>query len=206
MRRGAASSVLVAMLAILTVACTTSPSGGAAASCHGARWAVGDSITNESPIGIAGWPNQGVAAGHWTNLGQPGGTAAYLADWTLAQLTACVDEKPELIVFEAGLVDIAAGATAAQVEAIYQRVAAGAGVPVRFIVITPFAEFGRLAQFDPVRQQVNAWLRASGAIDCDPVLADANGWLRPELDVDGQVHLTNAGEQALAACVMAATG
>ena len=108
--------------------------------------------------------------------------------------------------FEAGLVDIAAGDTAAQVEATYQRVSAGAGVPVRFIVITPFTEFGRLAQFDPVRQQVNTWLRASGAIDCDPVLADAHGWLRPEFDADRQVHLNNAGEQALAACVMAATG
>src|SRR3954453_11326604 len=99
----------VALLAL--TGCTTGGGGtdgsgrAIAPTCHGDQWAVGDSITNERSLDIAGWPNQGPAYGQWTNFGDPGATAAWLSSWTISELSMCSGAKPSLVALAAGLND-----------------------------------------------------------------------------------------------------
>jgi lysophospholipase L1-like esterase len=207
--------VAVLLIGISALAGCATPGGGgggssAPPSCEGPQWAVGDSITNESNVGIPGWPNEGTASGHWVNYGVPGAKATILHDWTIAELAKCTGPKPTLIVFEAGLNDIHfGGATAAQVEAIYADLIAHAGVPVRIMTLVPYVQNGPWAVDEPVRDAVNSWIRslpAARRVDCAPVLEGSNGWLNPAYSIDNAVHLTQAGEVALANCVEAVVG
>ena len=105
-------------LVLATAACTTAggtgggggTAGGSAtpSSCHSnPQWAVGDSLT-AGVYGVAGWPNQAPAYGHFASLGFVGYTAEVLEGWTKDQVAACMlDRRPTEIVLAAGINDLA---------------------------------------------------------------------------------------------------
>jgi hypothetical protein len=224
MRRKFMMGVVVLVVACALGSCTSAPSdlgdvggvlGGTAElgvaspavapkGDPGAVCAVGDSITNESHVGIAGWPNVPPVWGTTKNFGVFGATASALAQWSIDNAARCSGG----IFFEAGLNDLAQGATSSELEATYTYLVGHVGVPVHIIAITPYVKGGGWAYLQPERLDVNAWLDTnlgSITIDCTSALATPSGWLRPEFSIDSFVHLTATGEAALANCVYDAT-
>jgi hypothetical protein len=206
---GKVLAVVMLVCALVSGACATgaSESGNPGAlldGCHDqSQWAVGDSVTNEKNIGIAGWPNQGSQYGLWANLGIPGANAASLSTWLQGELATC-QTKPSLIVFEGGINDLARGTSVADLEAIVAQLVSSVGVPIRVMTITPIARNSQVAQVEPQREEFNSWLTSTlhgTALDCNAQLADSDGWLQPALAADLLVHLTSAGEVTLANCI-----
>jgi hypothetical protein len=208
-RKVLAAAVLATVF--VAAACTSGMSSVAVtdsllASCHDQpRWAVGDSVTNEDKLGIPGWPNQGSQYGTWGDLGVPGATAASLSTWLLDTLPTC-DVRPSLIVFEAGINDLDAGATAAELESTVTHLVTSVGVPIRVLAITPLTRDGSLVGVEPARVEFNSWLATTYPaidIDCNAKLADSEGWLQQAFAVDSMLHLTDSGELALSDCIAA---
>jgi hypothetical protein len=190
-------------VALVAAACSASP-GGAPPTC-GVKEAWGDSVSADNMGAtppILGWPSQPPLAGTVANLSAGGATAAALAQAIEQDTAACPGVR--LIYFEGGINDLYAGSSPTQVEATYADLLSRVGVPIKFLALTPLVNGGKLVALQPARLAVNAWLRAnlsSVTIDCTNVLADANGWLRPEYAADNAIHLSIAGQQALAGCV-----
>jgi hypothetical protein len=207
---GRASLIVIAATAVLMLGACSTPSSAVAPettplSCAAnARWAVGDSLGDEMVIGIPGWPDSGTQKGTWTNYSVPGADATELSSWALGQISRC-DNKPSLVVLEAGINDLAfGGLSVAQLEAAITHFVNTAGVPIHVVATTPMASGSPHANIEPLREQYNAWLNATYpgiAIDCNSTLAGQDGWLRPDYSVDTFVHLTPTGEVAFANCI-----
>lgn len=116
------------------------------------------------------------------------------------------------VVLLAGTNDVSAGASAAEVTAALGELCERArdrGLRVVLMTVPPASK--RSPALEAVRQQVNAWVRTTGAadlaVDADLVLRDPARptRLRPAYDLD-QLHLTPAGHRALGEAVAQALG
>ncbi|MCW2616502.1 MAG: hydrolase family protein [Frankiales bacterium] len=114
------------------------------------------------------------------------------------------------LVLLAGTNDVSAGATAAQLRVELERLCASArerGLRIVLLTVPPASRRG--PELEAVRQQVNSWVRTTGAadlmVDADAVLRDPARPTRllPAYDLD-QLHLTAAGHRALGLAVAAA--
>jgi hypothetical protein len=209
-------AVLVAIVAVALAACTT-PSGGGSDGgaippyhyggiCAAKVVAYGDSITApDAAFGVTPWPAQ---IGGIVNVGFSGDTALHQANRAIYNTVYYCAPKPQRIYFLAGINDIVFHhATAAAVESYYSLLIAKVGVPVTFITLTPLPANSPWMPWNPIREQVNAWLRAGNApsvVDCNAKLQGPDGFLNPSYDYDHVIHLNTAGEAVLAGCVSAA--
>jgi hypothetical protein len=198
---------VLAVTVLFAVACSTAPSGSAGMSsgCHaGPKWATGDSIT-KGVLGIAGWPNQPPAAGHYTNLGVGAASIGYLANMIETDLASCdPGDLPQEVVIAAGLIDLVEGDSLATMESEINSLASTISVPLRIVSVAPIPLKSKWSIYDAQRREYNAYLAAtfpSQYIDCQAPLAGPDGYLNPAYDEDGLAHLTNAGSSALAQCV-----
>jgi lysophospholipase L1-like esterase len=199
---------IVGLLAAAMVAagCTTA-TGLQAAACHGNRnWAVGDSLTSGAG-GVDGWPDQPPATGHFANLGVIGVTAAKDETWAETQVTACArGTQPTEILLAAGVNDLHEGTPLATMESNLIDFVSKVGVHLRLLSIQPLPVNGQWDAYEAQRRAYNAWMAKtfpSLYTDCSTPLQGSDGWLRPEYSLDSLAHLTDAGAQALARCVMA---
>jgi hypothetical protein len=194
-------------IALLTVSCATAGGEGGVTSttvpgtCPSVtRWAATDSVGH--PLdGKTGWISTPSQAGLWSDLARAGATAANRSALALNLEQTCT---PSEIVLEAGINDLAYGATVTQLEATITDLVAKAAVPVKVVAITPLVEGGVLAPYEAEREVYNSWLMAAfpdNAINCNALLDDANGWLLPSYSVDHYLHLTNAGYAVLGDCI-----
>ena len=207
--------VVVALLAVAAVGCTqpTGAGGGRLEpSCPEIdRWAVGDSIT-KGYGGVAGWPDQTsvLPSGEFSNKGVGGQTIAWLSRQTGFDFARCAEQgaaMPDQVVFMAGTNDLAnAQLSLAAMQGDIQELVGhfnGAGVDFRLVSIPPIPAGSDWTSSNGQRVAFNNWLASTYPgkyVNCSDNLQSGT-WLNPAYALGDRAHLSDAGEQALAACI-----
>jgi lysophospholipase L1-like esterase len=207
----------MAMVVLAAGACTTTAPGAGGGrvepTCPAiTNWAVGDSIT-AGYGGVIGWPDQNppVTPGMFANKGVGGQTIAWLSRQTGFDFAVC-DEysvaKPSKVVFQAGSNDLAnAHLTLAAMQQDLQEMVAifdSNGVDYRLVSITPIPSTADWTSFNSQRVAYNNWLAAtypSKFVNCDDNLRSGT-WLNPAYAFGDRVHLSDAGQEVLANCIL----
>lgn len=221
MRRTRLMATVIALTTMMTaVACspaptTTAPVVTSPPSGISTVWAFGDSQGAKSND-----PNRGIP---WTErIGnvRNGADNMYGAGWTvggtftgrtIAQHAAHIESSGNRItriVVMAGINDLSAGKSVSHmlggVDALANW-ASARGIAVAWVGVVPVPQHAtisnrnadRLAFNRGMAQRFGPWY-----LDCAPYMANAAGWLQPAYSLSPtDLHLSSAGEQALANCV-----
>lgn len=218
----AATVAATTILVLTAVACAptqaTPPTASTPANSAVGTWALGDSqgaLSNDPARGLPWTERMGHGVGN-------GAASMHGAGWTVAssisgltvpqrahELTA-VNTVSRFVVM-AGVNDLKPGRTVAQMMGgvdQLEAIAAAEGATVVYVGIVPVPQAATIANRNATRVAFNQALaqRFGGRyVSCDAALSTAGGWLRPSMSLGPtDLHLNDAGEQALANCVAAA--
>ncbi len=213
--------LLVAVLAVLATGCPEPPSTDASTTTlpqtNLTVWALGDSQganSSEPDRGLPWTERIGAGVGNGADNMYGGGWAipSINTKQTITQRAAAViGSSPvrEFIVM-AGINDLTGGRTLAQMLAgasEFADLAAAHGITVTWVGLVPFPETATISNRQADRNAFNAALAArygNRFLDCSPRMSNASGFLTPGLSLSPlDLHLNNAGEQALADCINA---
>ena len=209
----------LAALACLVTACpeVTPSTGQQPAEVAGNVWALGDSQAANSNDPARGLPwslRIGADVGN-------GGDAMYGAGWTLAgsytgqtilqRAVALHGRGPirEYVVM-AGINDLTGGRSVTQMLAgvtEFANYATAIGAKVTWVGVVPLPQTATISNREADRRAFNTALAqryGTRYLDCSPRMSNAAGYLTPGLSLGPlDLHLNNAGEQALADCINA---
>lgn len=220
----AARTIAAALMVTLGAGCaagpaptTTTPVTTPADSTVGI-WTLGDSqgaLSNDPARGLPWTERLGPTIGN-------GAAAMHGAGWTVAgpisgltvpERARALTEANEVTRFVAmvGINDLSRGRTVAQMMAgvdELEAVAAAAGATVVYVGVVPVPRAATIANRNATRVAFNQALAdrfGTRYLNCDAAMSTPTGWLRPTMSLGPtDLHLNDAGEQALADCVSAA--
>ena len=180
-------------------------------------WALGDSQaanSNDPARGLPWSERIGVDVGN-------GGNAMYGAGWTIAgtytaqtvgQRAAAIGAHSSVTEFVvmAGINDLTGGRSVTQMLAgvtEFANYATAIGAKVTWVGVVPLPQTATIANREADRRAFNTALAqryGTRYLDCSPRMSNAAGYLTPGLSLGPlDLHLNNAGEQALADCINA---
>ena len=180
-------------------------------------WALGDSQAANSNDPARGLPwslRIGADVGN-------GGDGMYGAGWTLpgsytgqtvVQRAAAIGAQSSVTeyVVMAGINDLTGGRSVTQMLAgvtEFADYAAAVGAKVTWVGVVPLPQTATISNREADRRAFNTALAqryGTRYLDCSPRMSNAAGYLTPGLSLGPlDLHLNNAGEQALADCINA---
>lgn len=180
-------------------------------------WALGDSQganSNDPARGLPWTQRIGSSVGNGADNMYGGGwtTASTYTSQTVGQRAAAITrvENVKEFVVMAGINDLTGGRSVAQMLTAVTAFAADAaakGIKVTWVGVVPLPQGATIANREADRKAFNAALASrygSRFVDCSPRMSNAAGFLTPGLSLGPlDLHLNNAGEQALADCITA---
>lgn len=181
-------------------------------------WTLGDSqgaLSNDPARGLP-WTERlgpevgnGAAGMHGAGWTVPG-TNSLLTIAQRAQALTSANTVTRFVVM-AGINDLKTTRTTAQILAgvdQLEAVAAAEGASVLYVGVVPVPQGATIAARNADRLAFNAALaQRFGAryLSCDAAMSTSSGWLQPSMSLGPlDLHLNDAGEQALADCIAAA--
>jgi|JI10StandDraft_1071094.scaffolds.fasta_scaffold613476_2 lysophospholipase L1-like esterase len=194
-----------------------SPTGTTPPATGQTIWALGDSQAANSNDPARGLPwslRIGADVGN-------GGDGMYGAGWTLpgsytgqtvVQRAAAIGAQSSVTeyVVMAGINDLTGGRSVTQMLAgvtEFADYAAAVGAKVTWVGVVPLPQTATISNREADRRAFNTALAqryGTRYVDCSPQMSNAAGYLTPGLSLGPlDLHLNNAGEQALADCINA---